>query len=136
MPAISELILVDTSIWIYFLRGSNPSVKKTLQDLLETDHAATTQIVKAELLRGARSKTDFERLQRNLNALHQLDITNEIWKNTNRCAFELRKKGFNIPLTDTVIASVSCFYGATLLHDDNHYEMAGEVVDLKSKRMR
>ena len=137
MPArSSELILVDTGIWVDFLRGGKPTVKKTLSKLLETDLATTTQVVKAELLRGARSNADFERLQSNLNALHQLDITNKVWDYIYQLAYELRKKGFNIPLTDTVIAAVSCFYDVTLLHDDNHYKMAGSVVDLKQQRLR
>jgi predicted nucleic acid-binding protein len=131
----SDLVLVDTSLWIHFLRGSSAAVQSGLVPLIKADRVATADIVVMELLRGAKSQKHYDALQKDLAALHSLDISKKVWERAAKLAFALRNKGVNVPLTDTVIAAIAVEYGCLLLHDDRHYEMISEVTALRAERM-
>ena len=56
------MILVDTSVWIDFLRGKKP-LSDQLQILIENKEVLTTAAVFGELLQGAKGKRELEILQ-------------------------------------------------------------------------
>ena len=68
-------------------------------------------------------------------AFNNLELSSIVWKRANSLAFALRRKGFNMPLTDTLIAAVAIEYSALLLHDDRHYDMISTVAPLKHERI-
>jgi len=51
----------------------------------------------------------------------------EVWEKTANLNFTLRRKGFNIPLTDVLISTWALIYDCVLVHQDRHYEMIREV---------
>ena len=61
-----ELYLIDTSVWLEVLpRGRwNASMKQRVDGLLGADLAAITGMIRLELLGGARSEQEWERLDR------------------------------------------------------------------------
>ena len=119
----SELILADTTIWVHFLRGSGVKFQERLVPLLLSDRLVTTPVIIMEILRGAKSSKEYDKLDRDLAALRCLEITAKVWERSYRLAFTLRQHGINVPLTDTLIAATTQEYKTRLLHDDRHYTM-------------
>ena len=55
--------LVDTSVWVEFLRGKKTVIKKRLENLLDENRAAVTGIILAELLTGIGNEKDQDFLE-------------------------------------------------------------------------
>jgi predicted nucleic acid-binding protein len=73
---MSELVFIDTSVWILALRAGGPvAVRQEVEQLLATGRVATTPIVILELLTGARSSREFRELKEDLEALKQLELS-------------------------------------------------------------
>lgn len=127
-------ILVDTSAWIEFLRGTGSQTNVAVRSLIDANEPmATTDIVVMELLMGARSPTRRA----------------EIWALLNRCVmfptrplFEYeraadlyvrcRDAGFTPANTnDLLIASVAIARGVQLLDADSDFEQIAGVTPLR-----
>lgn len=127
----NELILVDTTVWIHFLRGSGIQFQERIVPLIMADKLATTPIVIMEILRGAKSRKEYDKLNKDLAALRCFDISAKVWERACKLGYTLRHKGLNAPLTDTLIAAVAQEHNARLLHDDRHFEMIASISPLK-----
>lgn len=127
----NELILADTSIWIHFLRGTGVRYQERIVPLLMSDKLVTTPIIIMEILRGAKSQREYDKLSKDLAALHCCDLTSKVWERAFKLGYTLRHKGLNAPLTDTLIAAVAQEYNVRLLHDDRHFEMIAAISSLK-----
>lgn len=132
----SEIVLVDTTVWIHFLRGAGATVQERLAPLIVADRLATAPVIVMEVLRGAKSQKDFDRLQQDFSALRSFDTSAKVWERACRLAYTLRKKGVNVPLTDTLIAAIALEHDAFLLHDDRHYEMIAADGSLKHECLK
>lgn len=132
----NELVLADSSIWIHFLRGSGVQYQERLVPLIMADRLTTIPVIIMELLRGATVQKQYDKLHADLKALRCLDISDKVWQRAYKLGFTLRQKGLNIPLTDTVIASVALEHDLLLLHDDKHYEMISSVTALKHEWLK
>jgi len=127
--------LVDTTIWIKYLRGMDETVRERLTALVAEDRVFTTELIIMEILRGARSDKDYRMLHQDFMALPQLETDHEVWEAAWKTSYRLRKKGVNIPLTDTLISSTAIHYGCTLLHSDKHFNLAAKHTELKTLNM-
>jgi predicted nucleic acid-binding protein len=127
------VILIDTSIWVPYLRR-NPGLEivRSVQAWVTADLAATTEMVKIELLQAARNGAEFDRLSATLDALHLLTPDAGIWRATARNAFTLRRAGVIVPTTDILIATVAQQHGTRLAHADRHYELMAPHLGLRT----
>jgi predicted nucleic acid-binding protein len=116
------LILVDTSIWVRALRSKRSSEAQELDRLIELDEVAITDMVAAEVLQGARTESDFQRLEDKLDALHFFHADEETWLRAARLSFDLKRRGLKTPLSDLVIAQVALDNDLTLFAVDAHFE--------------
>ncbi len=132
----NELILADTTVWIHFLRGSGIQFQERIVPLIMADKLATAPIVIMEILRGAKSQKDYDKLSKDLAALRCFDLSAKVWERACKLGYTLRHKGLNAPLTDTLIAAVAQEYNAHLLHDDRHFEMIASISPLKHEFLR
>ena len=71
------------------------------------DKLATTPIVIMEILRGAKSLKEYDKLNKDLAALRSFDLSAKVWERACKLSYTLRHKGLNAPLTDTLIAAVA-----------------------------
>jgi len=107
---------------------SNPSffrrrvLGSQLAKLIETDRAAITGVVVAELLQG--SKTDKERrtLEFVFASVAYLNTEEQDWRDAGLTMRELRQKGITLPLSDAIIAMVAKRHEATILSIDKHFQ--------------
>lgn len=133
---MSELVLIDTSVWIGALRVGGPAAaRQDVEQLLATSRAATTPIIVLELLSGARSAREFRELKEDLEALEQLKLTRPVWERAYRLGYDLRRAGLTLPTIDVLIAAVASEHGCLLLHADRHFEQIARHSPLQTKSL-
>jgi len=88
-------ILVDTSIWVDFFKGGKTRKSQLLDELLEHNLVCTTNLIKAEIVGGAKSQKEFDLLRNYFNALFCLGEYPAIWEDITKYRFKLKRKGFN-----------------------------------------
>ena len=132
----NETILADSSVWIPFIRGAGVTFQERLVPLIMADRVATTQIIIMELLVGAKSDKEYDKLSKDLAALRLFDASPKVWKRASKLGYTLRHKGITVPLTDTLIAATALEYNALLLHNDRHYEMIASITPLKHEYLK
>ncbi len=128
-----DLFLLDTSIWLEVLppeRGSS-SIRDRVDSLLSADRVASTGMVRLELLGGARSQREWDRLRDLLSALHLLPVTEDHWQEAAQMGFQLRRQGVTVPFTDLLIGAVTITSGAVLVHRDRHFDFIASYLPLK-----
>lgn len=118
------LVLIDTSAWIHALRPTGlPRVRACVRDLLTEGRAATCEMIILELVGGTRTEQEYLELREELEALPQCPVTPAVWRSAYRLAYTLSRRGFTIPATDHLIASVVMTYACSLLHCDTHFDL-------------
>ncbi len=126
------MVLIDTSAWIFALKKNfHPFVKEKIEKILIESDVAITGIIELELLGGARTEKEYDRLKSRLDALYYIETTKSLWDNASRLAFDLKTKGVNVPYTDILIAASTIKEKAVLLHADSHFDTIAKHSDLK-----
>lgn len=127
----SVAVLVDTSVWIPYLRRGHQPSHHPIRQLGEENRLATNWLVCAELLSGAADEADYAALARQLQALRHIDLLEDVWAHAARLRWALRRQGLNIPLVDTAIASSAIVHECELLHFDRHFDLIARHAPLK-----
>jgi predicted nucleic acid-binding protein len=131
---MNDRYLIDTSVWIFALRTKYvPKIKSYVERLLDEDKVVINPIIKLELLAGTKTRNEFARLKLRLDALQEISIDQEIWEESQKIAFDLRKKGIKIPNIDIIILSCAKIHKITLVHRDKHFDLAGKILPIKLK---
>jgi predicted nucleic acid-binding protein len=128
------VILVDTSAWIEFTRGTGSAVHRRLAGAIAEDEPlATTGIVLLELLAGARDETQAEALRRLLARCRFLPLQEPNDHEVAAALFRgLRQRGLTIrALPDSLIAAVALRNRAALLHADRDFDAIASVAPLR-----
>ena len=131
---MNNLFLIDTSVWILALRKKfDPKIKSYVEKLLNEDKIVINPIIKIELLSGTKTQKEFSKLKMRLDALPEIMLDQEIWEETQKVAFELKKNGLSLPLVDTIIFTSAKSLDCTLVHMDRHFDLANKVIKMKLK---
>lgn len=122
-------VLLDTSIWIDYFRGAEPTATHVAA-LLESDEVALCGPILAELLAGT-AADQRETLWLALVALPNVELDLAAWRASGEHADELRRRGEMVPLLDVLIAVAAIRSGATLWTRDADFDrIAGIVPEL------
>jgi len=124
-------ILVDTTIWVNFLRGLDSSLGHRLSAWIREERVCTTEIIILEILKGARSDKEYNLLREDFSALPLLTINQPVWELAGKISYKLRKRGADVPLTDVLIAATAIHYQCRLLHADKHFNLIADHSLLK-----
>lgn len=128
------MILVDSSAWIEFLRGTGSPVHLRLRSALqeEVDLACTDAIV-MEILAGARDDADRDRLRRLLYGLEFLAVDGPADYEQAAELYRVCRAGGETPrkLTDCLIAAVAIRNGVELLSDDADFSAIARHAPLR-----
>jgi predicted nucleic acid-binding protein len=124
-----DKVLIDTSAWIESFRpDGNREIRETVRWLLKDTLVLMPGIIRTELLRGTKSRKEYEHLAGLLDGLEYLAVQDIFWEKVARFSFELFRSGITVPLTDTYIALVAMDSKAKILHCDRHFDLiAGKV---------
>lgn len=122
--------LIDTSVWVDFLRGlSNPKVH-LLEALLEEGEAYLCEITYAEICLGARDKRQFEKYSQYFSVLPFLALPSQWHKRAAEMGHALRLKGRKPFIADLLIAMTALHHQAPLLSQDMDFEPYQELFGL------
>jgi predicted nucleic acid-binding protein len=128
------VILVDSSVWIDYFRGtSTPQVEK-LDSLLGAAPIAIGDLILAEVLQGFVSERDFNQAKKLLTSLTVIDLGGkDIALQAARNFRMLRTKGVTVRKTiDTVIATRCIESSLPLLYSDKDFDPFVEHLGLRS----
>ena len=120
------MILVDSSAWVEFLRGTGSASHFRLRSALEgADPLACTDVVVMEILAGARDEADRERLRRLLFGLEFLPVDGPADYEQAAELYRLCRREGETPrkLPDCLIAVVAIRHDAELLCEDADFHV-------------
>jgi hypothetical protein len=121
----SGSLVVDTSVWIDFFRGSTAPVVERFVQLVDDDEGvAITDVILTEILQGLRSEAEVRRVERRLAPFEilRLESLDDVRRSAGlyRAA---RRQGITVRRTlDCLIASVCIREEVALLHADADFD--------------
>lgn len=128
------MIVVDTSVWIDVLNGTDtPQALRCIELLEEGAPLALTDVVFTEVLQGLRSEREASQVERRLRAfpilrLEDLDdfaLAASLYRSAVRAGVTVRKT------LDCLIAAPCVRTGAPILHDDRDFDRLASCTKLK-----
>ena len=120
-------IIVDTSIWIDFFKGTlSQIVASHLIEELGNDQVVITDIILHELLVGARSKKEYDNLLKLMEPFPVLRIADSDLPHFNSYSWKVRKKGLSGKYTDLTIAFLAQYFGCAVLSGDAYFKKLAE----------
>ena len=128
------MILVDSSVWIDYFRGTPTPPTDRLDALLSTELLVIGDLILTEVLQGFVSERDFNQAKTLLTALPIVTLAGaEIAIQAARNFRQLRSLGVTVRKTiDTVIATHCIENGIALLYSDRDFEPFVEHLGLLS----
>jgi len=115
-------VLIDTCAWIDFFKSKTGALGNQVAELIETNQAAITGVVIAELLQGVKQEKEGLRLRVLFRSINYLPTEDSDWFNAGQLAQQLRVKGLTLPLTDVIIAVIAQRYVIPVLTLDKHFQ--------------
>jgi len=125
-----SLAVVDTSAWISFFRGDSAAIRR-IDPLLAVGSAAITGPILAEVLSGAGSRAEFDRLRDLFQGLDRLADPPELWERIAEARYALARKGHQASLVDLSIALACLDGGHTLVTRDRDFRAIARVLPLE-----
>ena len=118
------MILVDSSVWIDYFRGTTTPQAEKLDSLLGSEPIATGDLILTEVLQGFISDRDFNQARRLMTSLVVVDLVGRTTAIQAARNFRvLRSLGITMRKTiDTVIATRCIESGLPLLYSDRHFD--------------
>ncbi|MBI2981391.1 MAG: PIN domain-containing protein [Deltaproteobacteria bacterium] len=137
MPS-DKPVLIDTSIWISYFQRQDPSLEKTVDELLENGRVATAAIIVAEMVQGARSEAEAKKIREYFAPLFWIESSDRHWEIAGELSFRLRRKGRSVNLTDCYIAALTKGDQVKVLSLDKHFQWiaAEKGCDLESSNKK
>src|SRR4030042_7066504 len=125
--------LIETSVWVSIVRTKPVQpLAQRVQELLQSELVATTGMIRLELIGGAKTRSEFDKLAFVTEGLEQFRDHDSTWLRAARLAFALRRQGVTVPHADILIAAVAIANDATLVHADAHFERIAQHSELKT----
>lgn len=129
------MIVVDTSAWVEFLRGTDSTVCDAVESLLDGD-IAITDAISMEVLAGARDESHLGDLRRLLARASVLPTTPADYDRAAGLYRVCRRNGGTVRrLLDCLIAAVTIEAGGALLHDDTDFDVLARHTPLALHRL-
>ena len=125
------MYLIDTSIWISYLRQEQNAGVIYLQNILKKQHPfGITSVIYQEVLQGASLAKDFTRLTDYFSTQHFYQPLNLVtsYEAAAQLYFTCRKQGITIRSTiDCLIAQIAIEHDLALLHNDKDFVELAKV---------
>jgi predicted nucleic acid-binding protein len=127
------VILVDSSVWIDYFRGTETPQVEVLDGLLGRTRLAIGDLIVVEVLQGVRDQKEFDLVRKTLDAFTQVELVGyDIAVKAARNYRTLRGMGITVRKTiDSIIATRCIESGLTLLHSDRDFLPFVEHLGLK-----
>ncbi len=127
-------VLIDTSVWIDFLNGTNNRQTDVMSKILydETEVFISPQIIQ-EILQGISNDAEHNLMKEKLLSLNVLNIDSiESAIGASSLYRTLRKKGVTVRKTNDVLIAFYCLYfNIPILHKDRDFDKISYYSKLK-----
>ena len=124
------MILIDTSAWIEFLRDTGSAVCNQVDELLVED-IATCDVVRMEVLAGARDETHLQSLRRLLARAVLIPTAATDYDDAAALYRRCRSRGETVrKLVDCLIAASAIRAAMPILHNDADFDVLARHTDL------
>lgn len=125
------MILIDTSAWVEFLRATGSHADSAVQEAL-SDQIATCDPVRMELLAGARTDEELNRLRSLLSRAVHLPTSPSDYEEAALLYRRARAAGLTVRRQiDCLIASIAVRHSAALLEADRDFVALAECSQLQ-----
>jgi len=125
--ATSDLVLVDTCIWVPFFNRPQSAEKRVVDVLLDDDRVALLGPIVTEILIGFRRDDQADWVASVLRGPHFLEPTWQEWRAAAQLGRRLMSQGHSLPLSDLIIAAVALARGLALYSSDPHFDLISEL---------
>ena len=127
------MILVDSSVWIDYFKGTITAQTEKLDSLLGHEPLAIGDLVLTEVLQGFADEADFNKARKMLTSLDVVELGGqEIAVQAAKNFQTLRRLGVTVRKTiDTVIATRCIESGYDLLHSDRDFDPFAQHLGLR-----
>ena len=130
------MILVDTSVLIDYLKGTENATVAAFDKILEKGLPyGITELIYLEILQGARTKEEFNQLREYFETIpfYGLNLGKESYERAAQMNMACRRSGITIRSTiDLLIAETAIKNDLFLLHNDSDFtNMAKAIKELK-----
>jgi predicted nucleic acid-binding protein len=122
---------IDTSVWIPYFRDGRAENGDFIDALIDENRVHINGIVLAELLTGARSPAEIDRLSLALAGLKFVPSDRDSFQSAGRNGCALKRKGISVPLSDVIISTDCIDHGLVLIEADRHYAAIAVHLPLK-----
>ena len=132
------MILVDSSVWIDYFRGTVTPQTERLDELLGSEPVAVGDLILAEVLQGFSSDRDFNKARKLLTSLDMVEIGGvDVAIEAARNFRSLRELGITVRKTiDTMIATRCIEDDLELLFSDRDFDPFVELLGMRSVMAR
>ena len=124
---MKDRYVFDSSIWIEMERG-NHSILQFAEPILRKNQVCLVDVIAVEVLRGTRSRRDFQKLKAAFADFVQLTTR---WEAVAELAFKMARSGFQPPLIDLYIAQAVMENRKILVTQDKHFKQMASRIPLK-----
>jgi len=127
------LILVDSSVWIDYFKGTVTAQTERLDTLLGSEPLAIGDLILTEALQGFAGEQDFKQARKMLTSLTVVELGGqEIAIQAAKNFRALRSLGITVRKTiDTIIATRCIESGYDLLHSDRDFDPFAKLLGLR-----
>jgi len=125
--------LVDTCVWIDFLRPGTPhKIRQTAQEAVNHPAALVCEPVWFELLRLS-PKSERAGIERRLLTLPMLPTRADLWRKATVCEQQCRAAGVHAGFADLIIATICERHQVTLVTFDRHSRLLADVIRFETE---
>ena len=118
------------------LLADKSALQRATTETLDLGEICLCAIVRLEMLYSARSASDYERIENDLDAFRDLRMDAETIATAVGAQRELGRRGrHRLPIPDLLIAACAQQHQAAVLHMDRHYEVLAEVLAFEPIRL-
>lgn len=117
-------LIPDSNIFIDFWKHPTDGIEKAFG----TEEIVLCGAVRAELLQGAVSVKDFNRISDGLDSFQEINLETGDWKMLGENLYLLRIDGLTVPLADAIIATVAIKYGIPVWSNDRHFRLMKAIL--------
>lgn len=134
------MILIDTSAWIEYFRGTGSAAATEVRRLLstESDRIVICEPVAMEILAGALDDERHAKLERLVNGLPSLRFDEVLdFRSAATIYRTARRSGQTIrSINDCLIAAVALRHGASIVHRDADFEAIATITGVDARSFR
>ena len=113
------MILVDTNIIINYWKNPNDEYK----NIFLREDISICGIVKAELIHGARSEKEIDKIITALDCFTFINILDQDWVEIGRLLNSFRKSGLKVPFQDAVLSYIAIKNNLPIWTNDKHFDL-------------